>query len=123
MTLSAGIYLINAEVASTETAREIGLSNRSTLDENQGLLLVFPEAHRHCIWMQGTSIPLSVAFLDDNGDIVSIQDMMPNTKTKHCAKSPVHFALEMKMAWFTKKGIKPGFRISRIDSKSSLYVD
>jgi uncharacterized membrane protein (UPF0127 family) len=61
--------------------------------------------------MRNTFLPLSVAFLDDQGTILNIEDMQPQTEDNHCARSPARFALEMNRGWFAEKGIKPGQRI------------
>ena len=54
--------------------------NRHSLSDNCGMLFVFPEARAHCMWMQNTLIPLSAAFIDEQGIIVNIADMQPNTR-------------------------------------------
>jgi len=108
MELTAGIYVIRAEVASTYDSRAQGLMFRRHLGPNEGMLFVFPRAEAHCMWMKNTLIPLSVAFIDDKGRIVSISEMKPRTETTHCAAGPARFALEMSEGWFAAKGIKPG---------------
>jgi len=75
--LSAGIHLIRAEVANTFDARARGLMFRKSLGAGSGMLFVFPEVSRHCMWMKNTYVPLSVAFMDEQGTIVSIHDMKP----------------------------------------------
>jgi len=109
--LKAGGHGIKAEVAATNEARDIGLMNRRSLPANHGMLFVFPEARRHCMWMLNTKIPLSVAFLDNRGTIVNIEDMQPNTEDFHCAARPVRFALEMERGWFQKQGLAAGSQI------------
>jgi uncharacterized membrane protein (UPF0127 family) len=109
--LLAGKQRIEVEVASTPGLRDLGLMNRSSLPVNRGMLFVFPEAHRHCMWMQNTPLPLSVAFIDDNDTIVNITDMQPNSETYHCADRPVHYVLEMNNGWFAEKKLGPGAMI------------
>jgi len=106
--LSAGIHLIRAEVANTFESRAQGLMFRKHLGPNEGMLFVFPQAEAHCMWMKNTLIPLSVAFMDAQGRIVSISEMQPQTETSHCAAAPAKFALEMTGGWFAAKGLKPG---------------
>jgi uncharacterized protein len=106
--LSAGIHLIRAEVANTFETRAQGLMFRKYLGPNQGMLFVFPQAEAHCMWMKNTLIPLSVAFLDAQGRIVSISEMQPQTETSHCAAAPAKYALEMSGGWFAVKGLTAG---------------
>jgi uncharacterized membrane protein (UPF0127 family) len=113
--LTAGIHLITAEVANTFDSRARGLMYRKSLGPNQGMLFVFPEVTVHCMWMKNTFVPLSVAFMDEQGAIVSIHDMQPQTEDSHCAARPARFALEMAQGWFAQKGVRPGARIGGID--------
>jgi len=107
--LAAGIYLVRAEVASTYDTRATGLMYRRSLGPNEGMLFVFPDPPQvQCMWMKNTLVPLSVAFLDARGTVVSISDMQPQTETSHCAAAPAKYALEMNLGWFAAKGIKAG---------------
>ncbi|HYT15467.1 MAG TPA: DUF192 domain-containing protein [Burkholderiales bacterium] len=115
MELSAGIHLIRAELAYTFETRAQGLMFRKSLGPNEGMLFVFPQAEPHCMWMKNTLIPLSVAFIDEKGRIVSISEMRPQTETSHCAAAPAKFALEMNRGWFAAKGLKAGAGIGGLD--------
>ncbi|MDR3300401.1 MAG: DUF192 domain-containing protein [Candidatus Accumulibacter sp.] len=109
--LSANFHRVEAEVAADQASRARGLMYRESMAANRGMLFVFPWAERHCMWMRNTLLPLSVAFLDDQGKILNIEDMRPLTEDNHCASAPVRFALEMNRGYFAEKGIKPGQRI------------
>ncbi|MEF8730559.1 MAG: DUF192 domain-containing protein [Candidatus Accumulibacter meliphilus] len=113
--LSAGFYRIEAEVAADDANRAQGLMNRRSLPANHGMLFVFAQATRHCMWMRNTYLPLSVAFLDQEGRILNIEKMQPQTEDNHCAAGDARYALEMNLDWFASKGIKPGTRIAGID--------
>jgi len=115
MTLGAGMHLIQAEVANTNESRMQGLMYRKSLGANNGMLFVFTEDERHCMWMKNTFVPLSVAFIDAKGRIVSIHDMEPQTENSHCATAPARFALEMNKGWFKSKGIAPGVQLRGIE--------
>jgi uncharacterized membrane protein (UPF0127 family) len=115
MPLNAGIHLIQAEVANTFDTRMTGLMHRKKLGANTGMLFVFPDVARHCMWMKNTFVPLSVAFIDERGVILNIADMQPQTEDSHCATAPARFALEMNQGWFAAKGVKPGAKISGIE--------
>jgi len=109
--LNAGIHNINAELASTPQQREIGLMFRSAMPANDGMLFVFEQPSQQCFWMKNTLIPLSVAFVGDDGSVVNIDDMKPQTLDSHCSAKPVRFVLEMNEGWFAKRGIKAGSRL------------
>jgi uncharacterized membrane protein (UPF0127 family) len=109
--LKAGTHTIYTEVASTEKSREIGLMYRKKLPENNGMLFVFETLDNHCFWMENTDLPLSIAFLRDDGTIIKIADMQPYSLYKHCPNEPVRYALEMNQGWFAKKNINVGTRI------------
>jgi uncharacterized membrane protein (UPF0127 family) len=113
--LSFGKHVLTAEVAHTDPDRMQGLMHRRMLPENRGMLFVFPNVAYHGMWMMNTYIPLSVAFIDDKGTIINIEDMQPHTRDAHNAKQPVRYALEMNLGWFRKRGIGPGAKLEGLD--------
>ncbi len=115
MELTAGFHRIEAEVAADQPSRMQGLMMRKSMPANQGMLFVFPVSERHCMWMRNTFIPLSVAFIDDQGKILNIENMQPQTESNHCAAAPARFALEMNKGWFAEKGVKAGIRIGGLE--------
>lgn len=108
VTLKAGMHLIHAQVASTPEQRATGLMFRSEMPANEGMLFVFEESAGQCFWMKNTLLPLSIAFIDDSGRIVNLDEMQPKTEKPHCSTQPVRFVLEMNKGWFKKHGFKPG---------------
>ena len=118
-TLNAGIHLIQAEVAGTPATRSQGLMRRKAMAQGAGMLFLFDESAAHCMWMKNTLIPLSVAFIDERGQIVNIADMQPLDETSRCASRPARFALEMNKGWFKKRGIVAGARIQGLERFSA----
>jgi len=110
--LQAGTQTISAEIADTEAVREKGLMYRTSMGENEGMLFVFSEATSICMWMQNTYIPLSIAFIDQDGTIISIDDMEPQTEQEHCSTKLLPYALEMNQGWFSKNNVLPGSKIT-----------
>lgn len=110
--LTAGIHVIRAEVALAPAERSKGLMFRPALGFNQGMVFLFDEPAVQCMWMRNTLIPLSVAFIADDGRVVNIEDMAPQTEDNHCAAKPARYALEMSRGWFAKHGIVAGAKIS-----------
>ena len=105
--LKTGIYRIQAELADTPKAREVGLMNRTSMPTNSGMLFLFEQKAGHCFWMNNTKIPLSIAFIADDGKIVNIEEMQAETTNNHCPKATVRYALEMNRQWFSERVIAP----------------
>jgi uncharacterized membrane protein (UPF0127 family) len=110
--LSIGIHQIDAQLAMTAEQREVGLMFRKELPQTEGMLFIFEDASRLCFWMKNTLVALTAAFIADDGTIVNLENMKPQTTDSHCATKSVRFVLEMNQGWFAKKGIKPGTKIS-----------
>jgi len=112
VSLQTGMHVIKAEVASTAAQRETGLMNRKKMGQNEGMLFDFERPASVCMWMKNTYIPLSVAFIAQDGTIVNIEDMQPLTENNHCSAKPIRYALEMNRGWFKQRLIKPGSKIT-----------
>lgn len=113
-TLTAGMHVIQAEVASTDATRSKGLMYRKELAPNSGMLFMFEQPNVQCFWMRNTLIPLSIAFILDDGTITNIADMAPMTENSHCSSAAVRYTLEMEQGWFAKRGITAGKKITGI---------
>lgn len=111
-TLGAGMFNIKVEVAQSPQEHAIGLMWRTTMPTNEGMIFIFPRAGQQCFWMKNTLLPLSVAFIDDKGTIVNLDEMQPQTENPHCSTRPVRFVLEMNKGWFTKHGFKAGDKLT-----------
>ena len=110
--LSAGIHLIRAEVAAEASERAKGLMFRPYLGANQGMVFLFDEPTMQCMWMRNTLIPLSVAFIGEDGRVLNVENMQPQTEENHCAARPARYALEMNQGWFARHGVAAGTKIS-----------
>jgi uncharacterized membrane protein (UPF0127 family) len=110
--LGAGMHQIDAQVASGFNERMVGLMFRKEMPQHEGMLFVFDQPSVQCFWMRNTLLPLTAAFVADDGTIVNLEDMKPLTEESHCSKKPVRFVLEMNQGWFAKKGIKPGAKLA-----------
>jgi len=109
--ITAGMYLIDAQVAAMPEQRSTGLMFRTQMPQSEGMLFVFERPGEQCFWMKNTLLPLTAAFVADDGTIINLADMKPQTTESHCSLQPVRYVLEMNQGWFGKKGIKPGFRL------------
>ena len=109
--LTAGMYRIDAQVASTPTQRQIGLMQRRDMPAHEGMLFVFEQPGVQCFWMKNTPLPLTAAFVADDGTIVNLADMQPLSEDSHCSAKPVRYVLEMNQGWFAQRGLKAGSKL------------
>lgn len=110
--LGFGEARLMVEVARDPDDRQRGLMERAALGEAAGMLFVFPVAGRHCLWMKNTPLPLSAAFLDDDGRVVNLVDLTPHDLTVKCASRPARYAVEANQGWFARHGVQPGDRVA-----------
>ena len=110
--LTAGMHRIDAQVAATPQQRQTGLMHRKEMPQHEGMLFVFEQPATQCFWMKNTLLPLTAAFLADDGTIVNLVDMQPQSLDSHCSAKPVRYVLEMHQGWFAKRGLKAGARLS-----------
>jgi uncharacterized membrane protein (UPF0127 family) len=110
--LSVGMHQIDAQLARNDNERATGLMYRKEMPQHEGMLFVFEQPSKQCFWMKNTLLPLSAAFVADDGTVVNVEDMRPQTLDSHCSLREVRYVLEMNQGWFARKGIKAGAKIS-----------
>jgi uncharacterized protein len=106
--VKVGTHLVKAELADNDLTRQVGLMNRRKLGADSGMLFVFDQSHTQCMWMKNTLIDLDVAFADDEGRILNIEQMKAGTTQIHCSKGDAKTALEMNRNWFADRNIGQG---------------
>jgi hypothetical protein len=112
-TLRIGQTSLKVEVADDDAERSAGLMFRESLAADSGMLFVMPSVAPASFWMKNTLVPLSIAFVDENGTIMEIHDLQPkDEKIVRSAFPRIAYALEMQQGWFGKKNIWPGEKIS-----------
>jgi uncharacterized membrane protein (UPF0127 family) len=115
---SAGPVTLSVQVASTPDARNRGLMGRTSLEPFDGMVFLFPDERPRSFWMKDTLIPLSIAFFDSDGVIVSIVDMRPceaDPCTYYSSGAPAAGALEVARGYLAERGIAVGDRVSVLD--------
>ena len=112
ITLNAGMHLLQVQLAQDFEQRQIGLMWRKEMPQNEGMLFVFEQAGVQCFWMRNTLLPLTAAFVADDGTIVNLADMKPMNDNSHCSHKPVRYVLEMNQGWFAKRNIQAGFKLT-----------
>ncbi len=101
----------HAEVAYTQKVRTMGLMFRDKLDNDHGMLFMYPQERNMSFWMKNTKISLSIAFINSQEIITQIDLMTPFSLESHTSKEKVKYALEMEQGWFNKNGINTGSKV------------
>ena len=111
--LYLGAETLDAELALSIKEISTGLMYRKEMDENRGMLFVYPYVSDVAFYMKNTYIPLSVAYIDPEGVIQEIYDMEPLNEESVPSKSDnIRYILEVNQGWFAKHGIEPGTLIT-----------
>ncbi len=108
MHIEAGDHRIHAWVARSEEERALGLMHCRNLRDDEGMLFMCDGHAVQSFWMKDTPLPLSAAFLADDGTILQIEDMDADTLEPHKSQRPVRFILEVIRGWFAERGVGPG---------------
>ena len=111
---------LTVELARTTAERSIGLMFRESLSEDRGMLFVYPEETETSFWMKDTFIPLSIAFIGEDGAILDIQDMKPLSRELHRPPGPYRYALEVNQGWFGRNGFAVGDRVEVPDTVADV---
>jgi uncharacterized membrane protein (UPF0127 family) len=115
---------LTVEIADTVEDQNQGLSGRTQLGGDEGMLFVFPTERTMRFWMRDTNIPLSIGFFDKNKTLMSTRDMEPQALVPgtrqfeiYHSNRPGLFALEVNQGWFRDNEIVPGmtFELSEPD--------
>jgi uncharacterized membrane protein (UPF0127 family) len=100
-----------AEIASSPGQREQGLMNRKELKDGNGMIFIFERDEIMSFWMKNTLVPLSIAYIAQDGRILEIHDMQPGDLTPVRSSRSARYALEVPQGWFDRAGIAPGDRL------------
>ncbi|HXS52587.1 MAG TPA: DUF192 domain-containing protein [Usitatibacter sp.] len=111
-TLKIGSQALKVEVAASDAQRERGLMFRKAMPRDEGMLFVFDDPGYYAMWMKNTLIPLSVAFVDRDGNILNIADMEPQTLDSHLANGPALYAIETNKGWFEAHKVHAGDKVT-----------
>lgn len=109
-----GIYKvgIDIEIADTDEKRTLGLMHRSSMEEKQGMLFIFPMEEFQSFWMKNTMISLDIIFVDSKGEIITIHE---NTETysqkSYPSEKPSQYVVEVIAGFTAKYKIKKGDKI------------
>ncbi len=113
--IQIGSHTIEVEVADEIHERRLGLMHRQSMEDNHGMIFVYPKAEERSFWMKNTYIPLTIAYIGSDCSIVHLADMVPLSTKGVPSVLPAQFALEMNQGWFQKNTVKVGDRLKGIE--------
>jgi len=116
--LLIGSTSILVEIADTPFLRNKGLMFRESIPENSGMLFSFPDNSQRSFWMKNTHVPLSIAFIDQDGFIDSIERMKPHCLENTYSMGEAPYALEMNEGWFHRNGFSRGTRVLNLPRRA-----
>ena len=108
--ISRGNRALAVEVARLPAVRSKGLTGGKSLPSDSGMLFDFGGNVEVSFWMKDTSIPLSIAFIERDGTVLSIRDMRPYDLSAVEPGGEYRYAVEANRGWFERNGVKPGDR-------------
>jgi uncharacterized protein len=109
---------IDIQIANTEFDRELGLMFRKNMNENQGMLFIFPDIQIRNFWMRNTEIPLDMIFMDSSRTILNIaQNTTPYSDNSYSSVSPAKFVLEVNGGFTKQNDIRAGDKVIWIESR------
>jgi uncharacterized protein len=109
---SAGIKTYLVEIADDNSERGIGLMNRKSMPDGQGMLFDFQTTRLVQMWMKNTFVPLDILFIGENGRVESIaENTVPQSLDIIGSRDEVLFALELAAGTAKRDGIKPGDQV------------
>jgi len=109
--LTIGMYRLDVQLARSPLEREKGLMFRREMPSYEGMLFVFDRPGVQCFWMKNTLLPLTAAFVADDGRIVNLADMAAMSLDTHCSAEPVRYVLEVNQGWFEQHRIRAGAKL------------
>lgn len=99
---------IDIEIADTNNKKAIGLMNRSSMEENQGMLFVFENDNTSGFYMKDTRIPLDIIFIDKDSTAITVSTREAFDETPKGASRPYRYVLEINAGLAEKWGIEEG---------------
>jgi uncharacterized membrane protein (UPF0127 family) len=103
--------VLHVRVADTDPEREQGLMGVTSMPANEGMAFVFDQSTTARFWMKDTLLPLSIAFVDASGTIVTIREMTPcaaDPCETYSADAPYVLAIEANAGWYGANGVAVG---------------
>lgn len=96
-------------VADTDASRTKGLSGRTSLPQNAGMLFAFPSAGRQCFWMKDMHFSLDMIWVDQNKRVVqTVTDLSPATYPEVYCANNTQYVIELNAGQAARADIQVG---------------
>jgi len=115
------IIKIDIEIADNDYERQLGLMNRQSMEEMQGMLFIFPEERYQSFWMMNTLFSLDIIFINSQKEIITIhKNTIPLSEQSYPSSKPATFVLEVNAGFCERHNVKLGDKVFWIGSKLSI---
>lgn len=115
------IIKIDIEIADNDYERQLGLMNRQSMEEMQGMLFIFPQERYQSFWMLNTLFSLDILFINSKKEIVTIHKYTtPLSEQSYPSSEPAIYVLEVNAGFCERHNIKLGDKIFWIGNKLSI---
>lgn len=104
--------ILTLELAKTPEERALGLQHRKSLCDNCGMVFMFEQSRKVGFWMINTTIPLDIAYVDQDGTIRTIKPLQPLDDTSVSSDVAVKYAWEMNQGWFANNNVAVGDKVT-----------
>ena len=94
------------ELAISQREKSKGLMYRKDLSNTDGMLFIWKNEDRRCMWMKNTYIPLDLGFFREDLTLIEVRDLSPRSLESVCSSEPAKYALELPKGWFSSHNIE-----------------
>lgn len=94
------------ELAISQREKSKGLMYRKDLSNTDGMLFIWKNEDKRCMWMKNTYIPLDLGFFREDLTLIEVRDLYPRSLESVCSSEPAKYALELPKGWFSSHNIK-----------------
>ena len=94
------------ELAISQREKSKGLMYRKNLSESDGMLFIWKNENKRCMWMKNTYIPLDLGFFREDMTLIEVKALFPRSLKSVCSSEPAKYALELSKGWFSSHNIE-----------------
>jgi uncharacterized membrane protein (UPF0127 family) len=119
--IKVGGHTLHLQLALTAAEHQKGLMFRDVLPKDHGMLFIFQRPKQQGFWMKNTSLPLDIAYVAADGELLEIRKLFPYDETPVVSSSRnILIAIETNRGWFARNGVKPGARLDMEALKDAI---